>query len=229
MAESEPKELKQTLGGVLESITLAFESLLGPYEKASMADGDAALGSPLRLPTFGRSAELRRLSDQIEAGGRNAWALHQVETRENQLGTVLDDYHHGKYSTTPTGDWVAMVSRFRDGVLADVHTAMQAPRGWDRLNLGGQTASTGQSDTDLLTPKDVAGQLKLAERTVRRRVLEGKLGPWRKRGNRWVITRGAFHRYWERLLEDDDVPRPAGDGPDAQGAKDGLDHVKLDE
>ncbi len=228
MAESETRDLTQTLQGVLEATTLAFESLLAPYEKLASADGDAALGSPLRLPTFGRSPQLKTLADRIEAGGRNAWALHQVETRESQLGTLLDDYVHGKYSATSVADWVSQVTRFRDGVFADIHTAMQAPRGWDRLNLAGTAVPAGQDDGEWLTPKDVAADLKLAERTVRRRVLEGKLGPWRKRGNRWVITRGAFHRFWERLLQDDDVPHPAGDGGRVRDPGDGLDHVRLD-
>ena len=228
MAQSESHELVKALEGVLESMNLAFEALLQPYERLAATDGNAVLGSPLRLPTYARSVALQTLSDKIEAGGRNAWALHQVETRENQLGAVMEDYQHGKYSTTSVGDWVAMVVRWRDGVLADVHTAMQAPRGWDRLHLGVAVPSKGQRDADLLTPKDVAAQLRLAERTVRRRVKDGKLGPWRKRGSRWVISRGAFHRYWERLLEDDDIPRPAAGGgghlPDGQ---DGLDHVPL--
>ena len=180
MPETESQELSQTLGSVLESVTLAFESLLGPYEKLAMADSSAAIGSPLQLPTIGRSAQLRTLADRIEAGGRNAWALHQVETRENQLGTVLEDYRHGRYSTTSVGDWVAMVSRFRDGVVADIHTAMQAPRGWDRLALGARSSSAGEPmQAETLTPQDVAPELRLNERTVRRR---------------WVFARAWLYR-----------------------------------
>ena len=227
MAELESQEVASTLEGVREAVAHALDALTAPYERLASTDGEAVLGSPVRMPTFGRSAKLRALADRIEEGGRNAWALHQVETRENQLGAVLEDYQHGRYSTTPVGDWITMVSRFRDGVLADIHTAMQAPRGWDRLHLGASSRPTGAADGAVLTPKHVAKELGLAERTVRRRILKGELGPWRKRGSRWVISREAFHRHWERLLEDDDVPRPTGEGGAARRANDDLDHLKL--
>lgn len=226
MAQSQTRELTQALEGVLESVSLVFDALLRPYETLAATDGRSVLGSPLRVPPFVRSVALREAADQIEARGRSAWSLHQVETRENQLGAFLSDYRKGRYRATPVGEWVGMVSRFRDGVLADLHTAMQAPRGWDRLHLGQPPAVGTHHDADLLGPKDVAAELRIAERTARRRIQEGKLGPWRKRGSRWVITRGAFHRYWERLIEDDDVPRPGSPG-DAS-TPDELDHVHLE-
>ena len=73
--------------------------------------------------------------------------------------------------------------------------------------LGTKAAGREAPQQDLLTPRDVAPELKMGERSIRRKIQEGTLGPWRKDGSRWVIGRDEFMRFWAARLLDSDMPR----------------------
>ena len=209
MTRGEAPAMREALEHVLESTNLLFDTLLEPFETLAETHPDAPIGAPIDAPYIPRTSAVREAAEQVTRGGRGGWSLYQVDERENQIkgscGTT-----DGASTARPRrrSGWTGSVA-FRDAVLADVNTALQAPRGWDRLDLSNRSARNGKSGgEDLLTPKDVAPELKLGERTVRRTILEGKLGPWRKEGSRWVIQRDAFWKYWSGQYLDSDVPQP---------------------
>ncbi len=216
----------EALEGVREAVSLALDALSGPYEALAADDPDAVIGAPIAHAVYASPAGLRAVATKIEASGRNAWALRRVEERESQVRELIQDYRRGAYSTTSASAWLSMVQTFREGVIADVLTAMQAPRGWDRIDLDGGNHRAAPLDQPVLSPKDVAPQLGLDEREVRRRIHEGRLGPWKKQGGRWTITREAFFRFWDQLASDADEPHPPGlSSGDASGPH--LDHLHL--
>jgi len=230
MTQSAVPAVRDALGHVRESAELVFDAMLEPYAALAKADPSAVIGRPVRVPEFARSNAVRQVVDEATRHGKGAWALSQVEERQRQIVEFVADYRKGLYRETPTADWVGRVKQFRDAVRADLNTAMQAPKGWDRVNLLNTDATKAPGfDKDILTSKDVAAELGLAERTVRRKIQEGKLGPWRKQGSRWVITRQEFLHFWaDRLLEtDSDVPHPPVDDHSPREAAERLDHVKL--
>lgn len=209
MTRSEFSAVREALEHVRESATLVFEALLTPYEALDDVEPDVVLGIPVDVPEYVRTSAMRAVTDQVTHGGRGAWALEQLGERERQIQEFVHNYRRGLYSQITAADWVAKVRRFRDAVLADINTALQAPRGWDRLDLSGDGGGKGGAlEKDFLTPKDVAPELGIGERSVRRRIQAGKLGPWSKQGSRWVISKDAFLRFWGDQLVDSDVPRP---------------------
>lgn len=227
MTRGEAPATREALEHVLESTTVLFEALLEPYEALAETDPDATVGVPRDVPYLPRTSDLRAVAERVLRGGRNAWSLYQVAERENQIKSFMRDYRRGLYRSTRAGDWVSMMRNFRDAILGDVHTALQAPRGWDRLDLANNVAPAESTAGDLLTPRDVAPDLNLAERTVRRRIQDGKLGPWRKEGSRWVIGREEFMRYWAGQYLDADVPRPPGEQHTQAEVDERLEHVRL--
>ncbi len=231
MAEVEGRAVHQALESVHDRISSVFAALLEPYAALADSSPDAAIGEPHALPGYVKPVDMHGVAESVVRNGRGGWALFQVDEREGQLLEFLQDYRRGLYRRTTASEWVRKVELFRDAVLADVNTALQAPRGWDRLDLSNRSARNGKSGgEDLLTPKDVAPELKLGERTVRRRILEGKLGPWRKEGSRWVIQRDAFWKYWSDCLldSDSDVPHPPAPNHTAEELDARLSHVPLD-
>lgn len=151
---------------------------------------------------------MRLLAEQIEGSGRSAWALRQVEEREAQVSALLRDFGKGLYAGTSAFDWLAMLTKFREAVLTDVNTALQAPKTPARIRLSRPSVPKNGLEKEELSPQDVAPELGVDARTVRRRIQAGQLGPWRKDGRRWVISREAFLRYWDQLASDSDLPRP---------------------
>ena len=228
MPESETPAVREALEHVRECADLVFEALLSPYEALANADPSTPIGQPTRIPEYPYTSGVRAVVEEAAKNGKGAWSLHQVDERQKQISDLIHEYRSGRYAKTSAAEWVSKVRTFRDAVQADVNTAMQAPRGWDRLDLlnGGKTDGIQKN---LLSPRDVAPELKLAERTVRRRILEGHLGPWRKQGSRWVISREEFLRFWaDRLLEtDSDIPHPPKENHDLREVEERLDHVRL--
>lgn len=227
MTRGEAPAAREALEHVLESTTVLFEALLTPFEALADSSPDATIGAPVEVPYIPRTTDVRSVAETVKRGGRNGWSLYQVAERENQIKSFVRDYRQGLYRATRAADWVSMVRNFRDAILADVHTALQAPRGWDRLDLANDVPPGVESTAGLLTPRDVAPELKLAERTVRRRILEGKLGPWRKEGSRWVIGRDEFVRHWAGINLDADVPRPPALRHTEAELDERLEHVRL--
>jgi len=227
MTRGETPATQEALEHVLESTTVLFEALLDPFEALAETHPDATIGAPIEVPYIPRTSNVRTAAEAVTRGGRNGWSLYQVAERENQVKTFVRDYRRGLYRTTPAAEWVSMLRNFRDAILGDVHTALQAPRGWDRLDLANHTAPSASVGGDLLSPRDVAPELGLAERTVRRRIQDGKLGPWRKEGSRWVIGRDDFMRYWAGQFLDADVPRPPTERHTQAELDERLEHVRL--
>lgn len=228
MSEHEVPKVRETLDRVRDSAEVVFESLLEPYEALARADPSAALGAPTDMPRFAPCDAVKQVVEEAARHGKGAWSLNQVEERQRQICDLLDEYKKGLYRETTVADWVLKVKRFRDAVWADLNTALQAPKGFDRVNLlGNDAAAVPGFDKELLTSKDVAAELKLGTRTVRRHIQEGKLGPWRKQGSKWVISREEFLRFWaDRLLQSDsDVPRPPATNPADPDER--LVHVRL--
>lgn len=220
-------DVREVLDGVEEAMSLLFDALTESYAALASAEPDAALGAPLALPAYVSPVSLRALATRIEGYGRNTWALRQVEKREAQVKELLHDYRRGAYSTTSVEQWLAMVRTFREAVQGDLNTAMQAPKGWAMIDLAAPGNHRDTLEKPLLTPREVAPQLGVSEKDVRRRIQEGRLGPWRKQGGRWVISRSAFLRYWDQLASDSDQPHPPGGEPGSR-APDRLEHYRLD-
>lgn len=229
MTRTEVPAVREALEHVRESVAVVFEAMLEPYAALAHADPSAVLGRPVRIPEFVRVAGVRAVVEEAARHGKGAWALNQVEERQRQIAEFAADYRKGLYRDTSAADWVGKVKQFRDAVDADLNTAMQAPKGWDRVNLLKSAGKIPGFDKDVLTSKDVAAEFGMGERTVRRKIQEGKLGPWRKQGSRWVITRQEFLRFWaDMLLESDsDVPRPTVANHSAAEVEERLEHVKL--
>ena len=213
MTRGEAPAMREALEHVLESTNLLFDALLEPFETLAETHPDATIGAPIEAPYIARTSAVREAADRVARGGRSAWSLYQVAERENQLKAFVRDYRKGLYRSTTAAQWVDMLRGFREAILGDVHTAQQAPRGWDRLDLTNNAAGRAapEGDADLLTPREVAPELRMGERTVRRKIQEGQLGPWRKVGARWVIARDEFLRFWAGQYLDPDVPRPPGE------------------
>jgi hypothetical protein len=225
MHEGDRGGIQPALDGVRDAMEVLFGALREPYETLAIGDPEAALGGPLAAPTYRSPVNLRAIASRVEENGRNAWALHQVEEREDQIKGLLRDYTRGLYSTMSVAEWFAMIDKFREASLADVMTAMQAPKGWAQIDLANRNNHGHPLDKPVLSPRDVAPELGLDERTVRRQIAAGKLGPWEKAGGRWTISGSAFRRYWDRLASDSDLPHPPGSGePSVDG--DGLDHAR---
>jgi len=203
--------MREALEHVLESTNVLFDALLEPFETLAESHPDATIGAPIEAPYIARTSAVREAAERVTRGGRSAWSLYQVAERENQLKGFVRDYRKGLYRSTTAAQWVDMLRNFREAILGDVHTAQQAPRGWDRLDLANNVAKPSSDEADLLTPRDVAPELRLGERTVRRKIQEGQLGPWRKSGSRWVIGRDEFLRFWAGQYLDSDVPKPPGE------------------
>ena len=210
MNEGEAPAVREALEHVLESTNVLFDALLEPFEALAATHPDATIGAPIEVPYIPRTSAVREATEEVHRGGRSGWSLIQVAERENQLKAFVRDYRRGLYRATSASQWVDMLRTFREAILGDVHTALQAPRGWDRIDLANNVAHA-EDDKDLLTPRDVAPELGIGERTVRRKIQDGQLGPWRKKGSRWVIPRDEFLRYWAGVYLDPDVPRPPGD------------------
>jgi excisionase family DNA binding protein len=208
MAQRDVPTARAALARVLKEATGVFDALLAPYELPSRVPPGAPIGPPVKVPYKAGRSEVRAIADRKAREGLSSWYLHQVAEREAQLRKFVGDYRKGLYKRMPSADWLGMVERFRDAVLTDIHTAQQAPRGWDRRALGGTGKQPAGSPQDLLTPGEIAPELGIGERSVRRRIQEGRLGPWRKEGTRWVIGRDEFMRYWAARLLDSDMPRP---------------------
>ena len=211
MTRGDAPAMRLALEQVLESTNVLFDALLGPFEILAATHPDASIGAPIEVPYVPRTSTVRELAEQVTRGGRSGWSLYQVAERENQLKAFVRDYRRGLYRATTAAQWVDMLRNFREAILGDVHTAQQAPRGWDRLDLANNVPKQDTDEADLLTPRDVAPELRLGERTVRRKIQEGQLGPWRKTGARWVISRDEFLRFWAGQYLDPDVPRPPGE------------------
>lgn len=229
MSQSVKPAVREALERVRENAAVVFEALLTPYQSLADAEPGVALGAPVTIPDYERTSGVRRVVEEARRNGRGAWALQQVEERQIQVEDLVRDYRKGLFAETAAADWVGRVQRFRDAVHADLNTAMQAPRGWDRLELRSASGHGDGTSEELLTPKDVAPQLSMGERTVRRKIQEGKLGPWQKQGSRWVIPKEAFLRFWSDLLvdADADVPRPQNhDRSDAE-LEERLVHLRL--
>lgn len=218
--------IQEALDSVHEAMDFLFEALREPYETLATAEPDAVLGSPVATVAYRTPVDLGRIAKRVEENGRNAWALKQVDERQGQIRGLLQDYEKGLYSTMSVSEWLAMLSKFREAALADVMTAKQAPKGWARINLAQRNNHEHPLDKPVLSPKDIAPQLGLDERAVRRRIADGRLGPWKKEGGRWRISRTAFLQYWDRLASDSDQPHPPGAGEPSSGG-DGLDHLHL--
>jgi len=228
MSETLSRDLKDALDEMREAVVLALDGLGEPYSALATTEPDAALGAPLPVGAYRSPVSVRALAERIEANGRNAWALRQVEERETQLRELVEEFRRGAFATTAAADWTAMVEKFREALLADILTARQDPRGWARIDLSNRSPSgNGAAATALLTPRDVAAELSLSEREVRRRIQEGLLGPWHKSGSRWVISREAYLRHWERAADDADLPRPTGSRDVGGEAFRRLDHYHL--
>lgn len=227
MTEAEAPVVRDALEHVLESTNVLFDALLEPFEALAETQPDASIGAPVEVPYVPRTSAVREAAERVRRGRHSGWSLYQVAERENQLKAFVRDYRKGLYRSTSAARWVEMMRNFREAILGDVHTALQAPRGWDRLDLANNVANSEGDATDLLTPRDVAPELGIGERTVRRKIQDGRLGPWRKKGSRWVIGRGEFLRYWAGVYLDPDVPRPPGDEhtPSEVDAK--LVHMRL--
>ena len=211
MTRGETPVIREALEHVLESTNVLFDALLEPFETLAESHPDATIGAPIEAPYIARTSAVREAAEGVTRGGRSAWSLYQVAERENQLKGFVRDYRKGLYRSTTAAQWVDMLRNFREAILGDVHTAQQAPRGWDRLDLANNVAKPSSDEADLLTPRDVAPELRLGERTVRRKIQEGQLGPWRKSGSRWVIGRDEFLRFWAGQYLDPDVPKPPGE------------------
>lgn len=218
------KDVRASLDSVREAIGVLFDALIEPYETLAASDPDAVLGAPASSPIYMSPVSVRALAERIEQNGRSAWALGQVEERESQVRELLGDYRKGLYANTTAVEWLSMLGKFREAVMGDVNTAMQAPKSSAQIRLASPNSHPPGFDKDVLTPKDVAPQLGIDERTVRRRITDGHLGPWRKQGRKWVISRDAFLRYWDQLASDSDMPRPPGSSGEAA---DKLDHLHL--
>lgn len=227
MTEGEGPATRKALERVLESANVLFDALLEPFEALAESHPDATIGAPVDVPYIARTSAVREATQQVTRGGRTAWSLFQVRERENQIKTFVRDYRRGLYRATTAARWVDMLRAFREAVLGDVNTALQAPRGWDRLDLANHVGEAETSDTDLLTPREVAPELGIGERTVRKRIQAGRLGPWRKQGARWVIGRDEFLRYWASVYLDSDVPRPPGDEHSQSELDAKLVHLRL--
>lgn len=209
MTSPGPAGSQNALERVLDSASAVFEALLQPYEALADAEPDTPIGAPLPVPDFATTQAVREIIARVVGGGRPGWALEQVEERQREVHEFVAAYRRGDFRESSAANWVGEVREFRDAVLSDLHTAMQAPRGWARIDLGPVAAARHHAGgNDLLTPKDAARELRLPERTVRRRILQGDLGPWRKEGSRWVIARDAFLRHWGDRMLATDAPRP---------------------
>ena len=211
MTRGEAPATHAVLETVRESVSVLFDALLVPFEALAESHPDAAIGAPVEVPYVARTSAVRKVAEDVVRGGRSGWSLYQVAERESQVKSFVRDYRRGLYRATTSAQWVDMLRTFREAILADVNTALQAPRGWDRLDLAKQVEKPAGDGGDLLTPRDVAPELGIGERTVRKRIQAGRLGPWRKRGSRWVIARDDFLRYWAGVYLDPDVPRPPGE------------------
>lgn len=211
MTEGEAPAVRDALEHVLESTQVLFDALIEPFEALADTHPDATIGAPVEVPYIPRTSAVREAADRVNRGRQGGWSLYQVAERESQLKTFVRDYRKGLYRSTSASRWVEMLRNFREAILGDVHTALQAPRGWDRLDLANHVAPKGGDANDLLTPREVAPELGIGERTVRRKIQDGQLGPWRKQGSRWVIGRDEFLRYWAGQYLDPDVPRPPGE------------------
>ncbi len=227
MTRGDAPAARKALVQVLESVGMLFDALLGPFDALAETSPDTSIGAPVEVPYIARTSVVREAAERATQGGRSGWSLYQVAERENQLKSFVRDYRKGLYRTTTAAGWVDMLRKFREAILADVQTALQAPRGWDRLDLANNHAKPDGGQADLLTPRDVAPELRLGERTVRRKIQEGKLGPWRKEGSRWVIGRDQFLRFWASRFLDSDVPRPPGAGDAEADLDERLVHMRL--
>lgn len=226
MQDGTTNGIQDALDGVRDAMEVLLDALQEPYQTLARAEPDAVLGAPIPVPSYRSPVDVRRLAARVEENGRNAWALRQVEEREGQIRGLQRDYAKGLYSTMSVDQWLAMLTKFREAALGDVLTAMQAPRGWAQIDLMRRNNHAKPFDKDVLSPADVAPELGLAERAVRQRIAEGRLGPWKKEGGRWRITRTAFLQYWDRLAADSDLPHPPGAGEASSGG-DPLDHLHL--
>lgn len=211
MTRGEAPAMREALEHVLESTSVLFDALLQPFETLAATHPDAPIGAPIEAPYIPRTSAVRDAAERVTRGGRSAWSLYQVAERENQIKAFVRDYRKGLFRSTTAAQWVDMLRNFREAILGDVHTAQQAPRGWDRLDLANNVQKQDSNDADLLTPRDVAPELRIGERAVRRKIQEGQLGPWRKSGARWVIGRDEFLRFWAGQYLDSDVPKPPGE------------------
>jgi len=227
MTQGEAPAARVALEHVLESTNVLFDALLEPFETLAESHPDASIGSPIEVPYIPRTSAVREAAEHVIRGGRSGWSLYQVAERENQLKAFVRDYRKGLYRATTSAQWVDMLRNFREAILADVRTALQAPRGWDRIDLANNVAKPENGDADLLTPRDVAPELGIGERTVRRKIQDGQLGPWRKSGSRWVIGRDEFLRYWAGQYLDPDVPRPPGEDHSQAEVDAKLVHMRL--
>ena len=153
MTRGEAPAMRAALDQVLESTNVLFDALMGPFETLAESHPDASIGAPIEVPYVPRTSTVREVAEQVTRGGRSGWSLYQVAERENQLKAFVRDYRRGLYRATTAAHWVDMLRNFRNAILGDVHTAQQAPRGWDRLDLANNVPKRDADAADLLTPR----------------------------------------------------------------------------
>ncbi|MFV1959639.1 MAG: hypothetical protein ACC662_09535, partial [Planctomycetota bacterium] len=123
MADLANHDVRRALDGVREAVEHHVDALLAPYDNLAQQAPEAVLGEPVSVEPYVKPAALGHLADQVEEGGRNAWALRQVERQEGRLRNLVEDYRRGRYRTTCAAEWTAGLVRFREQVLGDINTA----------------------------------------------------------------------------------------------------------